>query len=33
VLLDVDSPTQDIIVGVVLVAAVGFDAWLRRKGT
>jgi D-xylose transport system permease protein len=33
VLLDVDSPTQDIIVGIVLVAAVGFDAWLRRKGT
>ncbi|HET9416294.1 MAG TPA: sugar ABC transporter permease [Candidatus Limnocylindria bacterium] len=33
VLLDVDSPTQDIIVGIVLVAAVGFDAWLRRRGT
>ena len=31
VLLDVDSPTQDIIVGIVLVAAVGFDAWLRRR--
>jgi len=33
VLLDVDSPTQDIIVGVVLIAAVGFDAWLRRRAT
>ncbi len=33
VLLDVDSPTQDIIVGIVLVAAVGFDAWLRRRST
>jgi D-xylose transport system permease protein len=29
----VDSPTQDIIVGIVLVAAVGFDAWLRRRST
>ncbi|HEX2766209.1 MAG TPA: sugar ABC transporter permease [Candidatus Limnocylindria bacterium] len=29
----VDSPTQDIIVGIVLVAAVGFDAWLRRRTT
>jgi D-xylose transport system permease protein len=33
VLLDVDSPTQDIIVGIVLIAAVGFDAWLRRRAT
>jgi D-xylose transport system permease protein len=33
VLLDVDSPTQDIIVGIVLVAAVGFDAFLRRRTT
>ena len=33
VLLDVDSPTQDIIVGIVLVAAVGFDAWLRRRAS
>jgi len=31
--LRVDSPTQDIVVGVVLVAAVGFDAWLRRRST
>jgi D-xylose transport system permease protein len=29
----VDSPTQDIVVGIVLVAAVGFDAWLRRRST
>jgi D-xylose transport system permease protein len=27
----VDSPTQDIVVGVVLVAAVGLDALLRRR--
>ena len=33
VLLRVDSPTQDIVVGIVLVAAVGFDAWLRRRST
>jgi D-xylose transport system permease protein len=31
VLLNVDSPTQDIVVGVVLVAAVGFDSLLRRR--
>jgi D-xylose transport system permease protein len=30
-LLNVDSPTQDIVVGVVLVAAVGFDSYLRRR--
>ncbi len=29
----VDSPTQDIVVGIVLVAAVGFDAWIRRRST
>ena len=28
-----DSPTQDIVVGIVLVAAVGLDAWLRRRTT
>ncbi len=33
VLLNVDSPTQDIVVGVVLVAAVGLDALLRRRST
>ncbi len=33
VLLDVDSPTQDIVVGVVLVAAVGLDSYLRRRST
>jgi D-xylose transport system permease protein len=32
-LLNVDSPTQDIAVGMVLVAAVGFDAYLRRRAT
>ena len=31
VLLDIDSPTQDIVVGVVLVAAVGLDSYLRRR--
>ncbi len=30
-LLNVDSPTQDIVVGSVLVLAVGFDAYLRRR--
>jgi D-xylose transport system permease protein len=32
VLLRVDSPTQDIVVGIVLVAAVGLDTFLRRRG-
>lgn len=32
VMVKVDSPTQDIVVGIVLVAAVGFDAYLRRRG-
>jgi D-xylose transport system permease protein len=31
VLLLVDSPTQDIVVGIVLVAAVGLDTALRRR--
>lgn len=31
VLLLVDSPTQDIVVGVVLVAAVGLDTFVRRR--
>lgn len=31
VLLRVDSPTQDIVVGIVLVAAVGLDAFARRR--
>src|SRR5207247_2406288 len=30
-LLLVDSPTQDIVVGIVLVAAVGLDALVRRR--
>jgi D-xylose transport system permease protein len=32
-LLNVDSPTQDVVVGLVLVAAVGFDAYLRRRAS
>jgi D-xylose transport system permease protein len=31
VMLRVDSPTQDIVVGIVLVAAVGLDSYLRRR--
>jgi D-xylose transport system permease protein len=31
VLLRVDSPTQDIVVGIVLVAAVGLDTFVRRR--
>jgi D-xylose transport system permease protein len=31
VLLRVDSPVQDIVVGCVLVAAVGLDSFLRRR--
>jgi D-xylose transport system permease protein len=31
VLLRFDSPTQDIVVGSVLVAAVGLDSFLRRR--
>jgi D-xylose transport system permease protein len=31
VLLKVDSPVQDIVVGIVLVAAVGLDAIVRRR--
>jgi D-xylose transport system permease protein len=33
VLLKVDSPIQDIVVGIVLVAAVGLDAIVRRRTT
>ncbi len=32
-LLRVDSPIQDIVVGLVLVAAVGFDTIIRRRST
>ncbi|MBV9323187.1 MAG: sugar ABC transporter permease [Chloroflexi bacterium] len=32
VMLKVDSPTQDIVVGIVLVAAVWLDTYLRRRG-
>ena len=31
VLLRVDSPIQDIVVGIVLVAAVGLDTFIRRR--
>jgi D-xylose transport system permease protein len=31
VMLRVDSPLQDIVVGIVLVAAVGLDTFLRRR--
>jgi D-xylose transport system permease protein len=31
VMVKVDSPVQDIVVGAVLVAAVGLDAFLRRR--
>jgi D-xylose transport system permease protein len=30
-LLNVDSPTQDVVVGIVLVGAVGFDSYIRRR--
>jgi len=33
VLIGVDTALQDIVVGAVLVAAVGVDAVLRRRGT
>ena len=33
VLLLVDSPTQDIVVGIVLVVAVGLDTLFRRRAT
>jgi D-xylose transport system permease protein len=32
-LLNVDSPSQDVVVGIVLVVAVGLDAFLRRRAT
>jgi D-xylose transport system permease protein len=32
-LLNVDSPTQDVVVGLVLIAAVGFDSYLRRRAS
>ena len=33
VLLKFDSPTQDIVVGIGLVAAVGLDNFVRRRTT
>ena len=32
-LLNVDSPAQDVVVGIVLVAAVGFDSVIRRRAS
>jgi D-xylose transport system permease protein len=32
IILHFDSPMQDVVVGIVLVAAVGLDAFLRRRG-
>jgi D-xylose transport system permease protein len=32
-MLNIDSPSQDIVVGVVLVAAVGLDAFLRLRAS
>jgi D-xylose transport system permease protein len=32
-LLRVDSPIQDIVVGMVLVAAIGLDTYVRRRGS
>jgi ABC-type xylose transport system permease subunit len=31
-LLKVDSPIQDIVVGIVLVAAIALDTYIRRRG-
>jgi ABC-type xylose transport system permease subunit len=30
-LIGVDNAQQDMVAGVVLIAAVGFDSWLRRR--
>jgi ABC-type xylose transport system permease subunit len=30
-LIGVENSSQDIVAGVVLVIAVGFDSWLRRR--
>jgi D-xylose transport system permease protein len=32
-LIGVENSTQDMVSGVILVAAVGFDSWLRRRRT
>jgi D-xylose transport system permease protein len=32
-LIGVENATQDMVSGVILVAAVGFDSWLRRRRT
>ena len=31
VLVKLDSPAQDVVVGIVLIIAVGIDSLLRRK--
>jgi D-xylose transport system permease protein len=33
VLMGVDAPLQDIVVGIVLVIAVGIDSFYRRRTT
>jgi ABC-type xylose transport system permease subunit len=33
VLIRVDSPIQDIVVGTVLVLAVGLDTFIRRRSS
>ncbi len=33
VLMGVDAPLQDIVVGIVLIAAVALDSVYRRKAT
>jgi len=32
-LLNIDSPAQDVVVGIVLVTAVGIDSFLRRRSS
>ena len=28
----INSPTQNVVAGIVLIVAVGFDTWNRRRG-
>jgi D-xylose transport system permease protein len=30
-LLGIDTPEQNVVIGVVLVVAVGIDSWYRRR--
>jgi D-xylose transport system permease protein len=32
-LLGIDTPLQNVIIGVVLVIAVGIDTWYRRRAS